>query len=220
MKIRTIPFAVAAVIAVAGFGALSAFDPAVSHAQSAKSARGSLPLSGTWTIDNAHTNANFGIRHFGISTVRGRFDEVKGSIVADERNPERTKIQVTIPAASISTGIKMRDDHLRSADFFDVEKYPTITFESTRVQKKGSGYVAHGNLTMHGVTRAISMPFKVNGPIKDGEAGARIGTETKLRINRQDYGIKYGQVMDNGSLAIGNDVDITISLEATSVPSS
>ena len=93
--------------------------------------------------------------------------------------------------------------------------YPEITFRSTRIEKdEGGGFVAHGNLTMHGVTREIALPFKVAGPINDPRAGGRIGVETQVRLNRQDYGIKYHQVLDNGALAVANDVDVTISLEA------
>jgi polyisoprenoid-binding protein YceI len=108
----------------------------------------------------------------------------------------------------------MRDDHLRNPDFFDAEKYPQITFKSTRVERRRGGMVATGMLTMHGVSREIALPFKVAGPIKDPRAGGRIGIETRVRLNRQDYGLKYHQVLDNGALAIANDVDIEISLEA------
>ncbi|HVK06865.1 MAG TPA: YceI family protein [Armatimonadaceae bacterium] len=179
-------------------------------------AQASVPLTGTWNIDTAHTNVNFAIGHMGISTVRGRFDEVAGTIVADAANPEKSSVQVTIQTASIDTDVKMRDDHLRSPDFFDAAKYPQITFRSTRVEKaaNGGGFVAHGDLTMHGVTKRVALPFKVAGPIKDSAAGGRIGVETRLRLNRQDYGIKYHQALDNGALAVANDVDVTISLEA------
>lgn len=175
----------------------------------------SIPLSGSWTIDPFHTNVNFAVKHFGISTVRGRFDEVAGTIVADEAVPSNSKVEVTIKTASIDTDVKMRDDHLRSPDFFDAAKYPEITFKSTRVERRSAdNWAAHGILTMHGVSRQISVPFKVAGPVKDERAGARIGVEAKLRLNRQDYGIKYNQLLDNGILAVGNDVNIEIGLEA------
>jgi polyisoprenoid-binding protein YceI len=151
----------------------------------------------------------------GISTVRGRFDDVSGTIVADAANPAKSSVEVVIKTASIDTDVKMRDDHLRSPDFFDAAKYPEITFRSTRIEKtRNGGFIARGNLTMHGVTRDVTLPFKVAGPIADPQAGGRIGVETQVRLNRQDYGIKYGQVLGNGALAVANDVDVTISLEA------
>jgi polyisoprenoid-binding protein YceI len=174
-----------------------------------------VPLTGTWTIDLLHSNVNFAIKHLGISTVRGRFDDFAGTIVADAADPKKWSVDVTIQTASINTGIKMRDDHLRNADFFDVEKYPQITFKSTRVEKRRGGFVARGTLTMHGVSKEITLPFTVAGPIKDPRTGGRIGIETRVRLNRQDYGLKYHQVLDNGALALANDVDIEIGLEAT-----
>jgi polyisoprenoid-binding protein YceI len=220
---RTISLAAtAAVIAIGIWGAsATAFGtdtkPAPSAALSAtrvQQAAPQVPATGTWNIDPAHTNVNFAIKHMGISTVRGRFDDVSGTLYADTMNPEKSTVQVTIKVASIDTDIKMRDDHLKSPDFFDAEKYPEITFRSTRVEKKrGGSFVAHGNLTMHGVTREIALPFKVAGPVKDQQAGVRVGAETQVRLNRQDFGIKYNQVLDNGALAVANDVDVTISLE-------
>jgi len=206
------------------------WNPTISRAQTAPpastadtaaspAAKPVLQTSGTWVIDPAHTNVNFAVGHLGISTVRGRFDDVAGSIVADAEKPANSSVKVTIKTASINTGVKMRDDHLRSADFFDAAKHPEITFVSTRIEEVGNGgFVAHGNLSMHGVTRPIALPFKVAGPIPDRKAGARIGIETQVRLNRQDYGIKYGQVLENGALAITNDVDVTISLEAVPAP--
>jgi polyisoprenoid-binding protein YceI len=173
-----------------------------------------VPLTGSWTIDAFHSNVNFAIKHMGISTVRGRFDDFAGTIVADTADPKKWSVDVTIQTASINTAIKMRDDHLRNADFFDAEKYPQITFKSTRVEKRRGGFVARGTLTMHGVSKEIALPFQVAGPIKDPRTGGRIGIETRVRLNRQDYGLKFHQVLDNGALAIANDVDIEISLEA------
>lgn len=172
------------------------------------------PLTGTWTIDPAHTNVTFGIRHLGISTVRGRFDKISGTITADDGRPERASVGVTIPVASINTGVGMRDDHLRTPDFFDAEKYPEITFESTKVSKTREGFAARGKLTMHGVTREITLPFQVKGPVNDGMGANRIGVETRIKLNRRDYGMTYGTKLANGSLDIGNEVDVTISLEA------
>lgn len=188
--------------------AIHAETPAVSAPAAA------VPLSGTWTIDPAHTNVNFGIRHLGISTVRGRFDNVAGTIVADAAHPEKSSVRVSIKTDSVNTGIAMRDGHLKTADFFDAAKYPEITFESTKISTSRNGFTARGKLTMHGVTREISLPFKVNGPVNDGMGGNRIGTETRIKLDRRDYGMTYGAKLANGALDVGNEVDVTISLEA------
>lgn len=171
-------------------------------------------LTGTWAIDPVHSNVSFAIKHMGLALIRGRFDEFGGTIVADAANPEKSSVQVTIKTASIDTDVKMRDDHLRNADFLDAEKYPEITFKSSRIEKAQNGFVAHGTLTMHGVSKEIALPFRVAGPVKHPQAGTRMGVETRVRLNRQDYGIKYHQVLDNGVLALANDVSIAISLEA------
>jgi len=202
--------ALAAGLTLMGWGHLQL--PAQAQAPAAQAA--APPLTGNWTIDPLHSNVNFAIRHMGIATIRGRFDEFGGTIAADAASPEKSSVQVTIKAASIDTDIKMRDDHLRNPDFLDVDKYPEITFRSSRVEKSQEGFIAHGALTMHGVSRDIALPFRVEGPIKDPRAGGRIGIETRVRLNRQDYGIKYHQVLDNGALALANDVNVTISLEA------
>lgn len=185
-----------------------------SRAQTPAPAAQTAPITGNWDIDPMHTNVNFAIRHMGISIVRGRFDDVSGTIVANEKDPSKSSVNVTIQAASIDTNVKMRDDHLRSPDFFNVAQYPTITFRSTSVEKRRGGFTAKGILTMHGVAKEISLPFVASGPVKDPNSGFRAGAETQIHLNRQDFGIKYNAVLDNGSLAVGNDVDVTISLEA------
>lgn len=201
-------------VSVAGLLTLGGWSASESRAQGSSTPASPAPLAGKWAVDAAHTNVNFAIRHMGISTIRGRFNDVAGTIVADAAHPEKNSVEVTIQTASIDTGVKLRDDHVRSADFLDVEKYPTMTFRSKRVEKRKDGFVAHGTLTLHGTAREVSLPFRVAGPVKDQHTGSRFGVETKLRLNRQDYGLKYHQVLDNGALALANDVDITISLEA------
>jgi polyisoprenoid-binding protein YceI len=187
----------------------------VAHAHApATVAAAPAPLTGAWTIDPAHTNVNFAIGHLGISAVRGRFGDVSGMIVADSARPEKSSIAVTIKTASVDTGVAMRDNHLKTADFFDAEKHPEITFKSTRIEKTRRGFVARGDLTMHGVTRAVSLPFRVNGPIVDGRGQSHVGAETRLTLNRRDFGMNYGSLLSSGSLDVANDVDVTISLEA------
>src|SRR6266853_1216634 len=136
----------------------------------------------TFKIDPAHTGVRFTISHLVISEVNGRFDDVAGEITIEK--DALTGAKATIQTKSIDTAIKKRDDHLRSADFFDAEKYPTITFESTKVEKNQST----GNFTMHGVTKEISFPFKLKGPIKDPWGGTRVAITAETEINRTDYG--------------------------------
>jgi polyisoprenoid-binding protein YceI len=199
--------------AAAGALALNGWSPTETRAQ-APAAAAAPSLTGNWTIDGAHSHIGFAIRHMGIATIRGRFNEFSGAIVGNAEDPAKQSVQVTIKTASIDTGIPRRDDHLRTPDFMDAAQYPETTFRSTRVEKTASGLVAHGTLTMHGVSREIALPFTLSGPIRDPRAGGRIGVDTRIRLNRHDYGIKYHQVLDNGALSLANDVDIDISLEA------
>lgn len=206
-------WAASSAVLALGLMAFGAWNDAPTRAQD-PAAPAAVQKTGNWVIDPMHTNVNFAIRHLGISTVRGRFDDVSGTIYANAEDPSKSSVQVTIKTASVNTAIAMRDDHLRTADFFDVEKYPEITFKSTRVTKARNGFVARGDLTMHGVTRTVDLPFTVSGPIADQEAGSRFGAETSIRLNRLDYGISDSQKLPNGSWALGRDVDVVISLEA------
>ena len=175
----------------------------------------SAPIKGSWTVDPAHTNTTFTIKHMGISLVRGRFNEFAGTIVADPAHLDKSSVQFTIQAASIDTQVKMRDDDLRGATYFDVAKYPTITFQSTRIEKKKHDYVAYGDLTIHGVTKPVALPFTISGPIHDPFGGVRFGLLTNIHLNRLDYGVGGADKFSTGVLAIGNDVDVAISVEAT-----
>jgi polyisoprenoid-binding protein YceI len=167
----------------------------------------------TYKADPAHTSINFSIEHMVINTVHGRFDQFQGSIAVDPQNGNALKqANATIQAKSIDTGISRRDDHLRSADFFDVEKNPTITFESKEVKEDGSDQVLVGNFTMHGVTKEISLPFKLKGPI-NAMGGTRLGFEATTKLNRKDYGLTYNKVLEAGGLMLGEVVDIQINGE-------
>lgn len=177
-----------------------------------------IPVNGEWVVDPWHTNVNFTIQHMGISLVRGRFDDVKGTLHVDQNNLNDSSVQFIIQTAGINTNVKMRDDDLRSPNYFDAVKYPTITFQSTRIEKSNgrtkTQYIAFGNLTIHGVTKAIELPFDVNGPIHDTFGGVRFGVLIHTLLHRLDYGVGPNNKMSNGLPDIGNDVDIDISLEA------
>lgn len=166
-----------------------------------------------YVIDADHTNIGFSVKHLGISSVRGGFRAFSGTIMVDEKDLTKCSVEVEIRADSVNTGIEKRDAHLRTADFFDVEKFPVITFKSKRVKKTRSGYEASGPFTMHGVTKEIRIPF-TGQKVTDPQGKTRIGVDAGLTINRQDYGIKWNSVLDNGGLVVGNDVKIELAVEA------
>lgn len=168
----------------------------------------------TYQIDPAHTNVGFGVRHLVLSKVKGNFKEFAGTIVYDEEDITRSSVNVTIQAASINTENAKRDKHLRSPDFLDAEKFPTLTFKSKRIEKSQNGIVAVGDLTIHGVTREVALPFTLLGKVVDPWGNTRIGAEASLTINRHDYGVSWSQKMDSGGLVVGDDVEIELSVEA------
>jgi polyisoprenoid-binding protein YceI len=171
----------------------------------------------TWTLDPPHTSVQFSVRHLMVSTVRGAFGKVSGSVEADEKDLTRSKIHATIEAASIDTRIEKRDAHLKSPDFLDVARYPTITFVSKKIEQAGPGHFkVTGDLTLHGVTREVSLD--VEGPtpeIKDPRGNTRAGAEATTKINRKDFGLVWNQVLETGGVAVGDEVTITIDVEAT-----
>jgi polyisoprenoid-binding protein YceI len=167
----------------------------------------------TYKVDPAHSSINFSIEHMVINTVHGRFNQFEGSITVDpEKGNALKEAKATIQVKSIDTGISKRDDHLRSGDFFDVEKYPTIAFESKEVKKEGSDQVLVGNFTMHGVTKEISLPIKLKGPI-NVMGGTRLGFEATAKLNRKDYGLTYNKALEAGGLMLGEEVAIQINAE-------
>ncbi len=175
-----------------------------------------LPLlADTWNIDKAHSEANFRVRHM-VSKVSGRFNDFAGVINADPKNASASTVQFTIKAASIDTGNADRDTDLRSANFFDVEKYPEITFKSAFVKASGKKdiYDVTGDLTMHGVTKRITIPVEFLGSAKDPWGNERAGFTLNTKLNRKDYGISWNKTLDNGGVLLGEDVDININIES------
>jgi polyisoprenoid-binding protein YceI len=166
----------------------------------------------TYKIDPAHSTVGFAVTHLVINTVHGKFSEFSGTVMLNDR--QITQAEGTIQTSSVDTGVAMRDRDLRSANFFDVEKYPTITFQSKSLQQKGGEQLVVGDFTMHGVTREISLPVKVKGPIKDPWGNERIGLEAKTTINRRDYGLTYNKTLEAGGLVVGNEIEIEINAEA------
>jgi len=173
-----------------------------------------LTPAATWTIDATHSNVEFSVRHLMISTARGRFASVKGLVTLNDDEPAQSAVDITIDAASIDTRDQQRDAHLRSADFFDAETYPAITFKSTRVEDvDDDGFRLVGNLTIHGVTREVVLDVTSEGRGKDPWGGERAGYSAKTKINRSDYGLRWNQALETGGVLVGDEVKINIDLE-------
>ena len=166
-----------------------------------------------YAVDPVHSHIGFSVKHLVITNVKGDFTDYSGTIVYDEKDITQSSVNVTIKTASIHTGNQQRDDDLRSPNFLDAAQYPEMTFKSTRIEPKEDGYLCTGMLTLHGVSKEISIPFDIEGPIKDPWGKTRIGVEATLSLNRQDYGIKYDKALDNGGAVVGNKVKISLNVE-------
>jgi polyisoprenoid-binding protein YceI len=166
----------------------------------------------TYKIDPAHTSIGFSVRHLGLSNVRGQFKEFAGVIVLEDG--KITEASGTIQVKSVDTGVQQRDNHLRTADFFDATNYPTITFKTKRIETTGGQIVMIADFTMRGVTKELRLPVSFAGPAKDPWGNLRIGLGAKTRLNRMDYGIKYHQLLETGVLAVGEEVELEINAEA------
>jgi polyisoprenoid-binding protein YceI len=173
----------------------------------------------TWQIDTAHSSAQFSVRHMMVTNVRGQFSNVTGSIVFDPDNLAASKISASIETASIDTGNAKRDDHLRSADFFDVARFPAITFESKQFARNGGKLQVRGDLTMHGVTREVVLDLEEPAPeIKDTRGLMRIGASATTVIHRKDWGVTWNRAIETGGMVVGDEVKITIDVAATRKP--
>lgn len=168
--------------------------------------------TGTWNVDRSQTQIGFTVSHLRLSRVSGRFKEYDGTVIADGKKPENSSVTFTIKAASIDTANTRRDDHLRGADFFDVTKYPDITFKSTKVQPRSrGGFNAIGTLTMHGVSKEVTLPFTVEGPVKGPGGTLQAGVDTRLRLSRRDYGLLWNSFIE-GAAVLSDQIDINIHL--------
>jgi polyisoprenoid-binding protein YceI len=172
----------------------------------------------TWTIDGTHSQVEFSVKHMMFTTVRGRFDDFEGSVVLDADAPERSSVSVEIEAGSIDTQVDARDQHLRSADFFDVEKYPTITFRSRRVEgdlsEPGNAFTVVGDLTLHGVTREVVLNATFDGTGSDPWGNTRAGFSAETTIDRRDFGLTWNQGLEAGGVLVGQDVKIQLAVQA------
>jgi polyisoprenoid-binding protein YceI len=146
--------------------------------------------------------------------VKGEFNEWSGTILYDDKDISKSSVEVNLKTASVDTKDVKRDEHLRSADFFDVEKHPEIIFKSKRIEKSDDGYVAVGDLTLRGVTKEIQISFEIAGMITDPYGNTRMGLSASTKINRQDFGVSWSKTLDTGGLVVSDDVDIEIEIEA------
>jgi polyisoprenoid-binding protein YceI len=174
----------------------------------------------SWTLDSTHTSVQFAVRHLMVSTVRGDFTKVSGTVVGDEAEPTSAVVEASIDAASVDTRVAKRDEHLRSPDFLDVAKFPTITFKSTKVEKAGDGaFKVTGDLTLHGVTKSVVLDVtEVTPPVKDPWGNLRAGAHATAKINRKDFGLTWNNVLEAGGVAVGDEVAITVDVEAIRKP--
>ena len=169
----------------------------------------------TWTIDASHSAAHFAVRHMMVSTVRGDMGKLTGTVTFDPARPSAGSIDATIDATGIDTREAGRDKHLKSADFFDVEKFPTITFKSKKIEPAaGGGFKVTGDLTMKGVTKEVVLDVEPLRPaIKDQRGNPRTGTAATTKLNRQDFGITWSRTLDGGGLVVSDEVSVTIDVE-------
>jgi polyisoprenoid-binding protein YceI len=175
-------------------------------------------LSGTWTIDPNHSTVGFAVKHAMVSTTRGRFTSFTGGATIDGETPENSSIWVDIDAASVTTGNDMRDNHLRSKDFWDAEANPTITYRSTAVKVDGDEVITDGDLTIGGTTHSVQVTWEFGGLAKDPFGTAKSGFEGTAALNRKDWGLAWNAPLETGGFLISDKVKLVLEIEADRVP--
>jgi polyisoprenoid-binding protein YceI len=170
-------------------------------------------VAGTWTIDPVHSDVSFSVRHLMVSKVRGRFSKFEGTIRTGDDVVD-SSVEASIDMGSIDTNNEQRDGHIRSADFFDTAKHPTMSYRSLRVRPSGDGYVVEGDLTLHGVTRRVDLALDLNGFTKDPYGATRVGLSATTDISRKDFGITTDLPMDGGGTVVGDKIQIALEVEA------
>jgi len=167
-----------------------------------------------WTFDPVHSQIGFAVRHMMVSKTRGKFTKWDGTLDFDAARPENTTVAVEIDATSIDTNEPQRDAHLRSPDFFDVEKFPTLTFKSTKIERAGDGFRVAGDLTIHGVTKPVVLDADFGGTVTDPYGNTRAGFSAKTAIDRKDYGLVWNMVLEAGGIAVADKIEISLEIEA------
>ena len=174
-----------------------------------------LAHADSWQIDSSHTSVEFTVRHMMISNVKGQFQKTTGTITANGNDPASAKIHVTIDASSVDTRVERRDAHLKSPDFLDVAKFPTITFKSTKVEAAGPNkWTMTGDLTIHGVTRPVVLDVEGSGPPIQVMGHTRAGASATAKIKRSDFGLTWNKALETGGVLVGDDIAISIDIEA------
>jgi polyisoprenoid-binding protein YceI len=174
------------------------------------------PTAGTttWTVDASHSNVEFAVKHLMISSVKGRFGDVKGTVTYNEANPAQSRVEIEVGIHSIDTRAEQRDAHLRSPDFFDADKYPTMRFVSKRIDGDINGeFKLIGDLTIRDTTREVTLEAEFHGREKDPWGGERMGFEAKGKLNRGEYGLHWNQVLESGGWLVGDDIKLSIEVE-------
>lgn len=170
--------------------------------------------TGKWALDRTHSQISFSVSHMVVAEAEGKFDSFDVAVLADKEDLTDAKVDVTIQVASVNTDNKDRDNHLKSADFFEAEKFPTITFKSKELKKVGDNkYKLIGDFTMHGVTKPVELDAKFGGVVKDGKGRLHAGFKVTGQVNRQDYGVKWSKKIDNNGLVVGDVVEFKGNVE-------
>jgi polyisoprenoid-binding protein YceI len=175
-------------------------------------------MSGAYNFDKNHTAIGFRVKHMGLVEVPGFFRDFTGTINYNADDVTKSSVEFTAKMTSIDTGVANRDNHLRSADFFEVEKFPEMTFKSTKVEKKGNQMTVTGDLTMKGVTKQISFPFTIAGFLPPGERGTRMGATAETVINRKDFNVNYDSKLPNGTPSVSDEIKVNLQIEAVMPP--
>ncbi|RKH42304.1 polyisoprenoid-binding protein [Corallococcus sp. AB049A] len=172
-----------------------------------------------WNIDTTHTGIHFSVRHMVVAKVRGSFTKFGGTITLDDANPAASSVSVSIEAASISTGVEQRDNHLRSPDFFDVAQFPALTFQSTKVEPSGKHLKVTGQLTIRGISREVVLEAEQLGIAKDPWGNTKAAFEAKTSINRGDFGLTWNQALEAGGVLVGEKIEIALEVQAAQAQS-
>lgn len=176
-------------------------------------------VTGKYNFDAAHTSIGFKVKHLGLVDVPGYFRDFKGAIDFNAENPAKSSVTFSAKMTSVDTGVAARDSHLRKADFFEVEKYPEMTFTSTKVEMTKKQWFVTGDLTLKGVTKSVTFPFNIAGFLPDQRSGGtRMGVVAETSVNRRDFGVNYGSNLPNGKPMLSDDVKVVLNIEALFVP--
>lgn len=208
-------FLIIGFLAIFGFVAFTtdAHRPTVTEKFAADSKTKTEGMSGVYNFDKAHSSIGFRIKHMGLAEVPGFFRDFTGTINYDAKDVSKSSVNFTAKMESVDTGVAGRDKHLRSADFFEVEKFPEMTFKSTKIEKKGKQWMVSGDLTMKGVTKKVSFPFDVAGFL-EAKGGMKMGAMAETSINRRDFNVTWGGNLPNGTAILSDDVKVNLQVEA------